>query len=206
MTDATPVPAGYLRNSAGHLVPESLVKAEHLLEDELVRRLHAAARAQSLALAELRAKAFAEIDEFLGLLDEKYGAKRPETRGNLTLNSYDGSIRVQVAVGDYIAFGPELQVAKGLIDECLTQWSEGAQPHLRTIVLQAFDVGKEGKVRTDRVLRLRQLDIVDTAWTSAMEAINAAIRVSETKRYLRFYSRPAPGREHVQVALDIARV
>lgn len=34
------VPEGYMQDAKGRLVPIAAIKPEHLLEDELVRRLH----------------------------------------------------------------------------------------------------------------------------------------------------------------------
>lgn len=203
---APSVPEGYLRDSAGRLVPVANVKPEHLLEDRLVRELDEKARAVSARLEGLKAEAFAEIEAFIELLGQKYGASAGGAKGNLTLNSYDGSLRLQVAIGDHLSFGPELQVAKNLIDDCLNAWSQGANPHIRTIVNDAFDVGKEGKLRMDRILGLRRLEIDEPMWRRAMDAISDAIRVTQSKRYVRFYRRPRADQDYVQVPLDLARV
>ena len=32
-----------------------------------------------------------------------------------------------------VVFGPELQIAKGLVDECLNEWAEGARDEIRAI-------------------------------------------------------------------------
>ncbi|MFT8418999.1 MAG: hypothetical protein ABF636_09260 [Acetobacter sp.] len=42
-TASDTVPEGYMKDTKGRLVPLEAVKPEHLLEDELVRRLHEAA-------------------------------------------------------------------------------------------------------------------------------------------------------------------
>lgn len=203
MPDALPTD-GYLTDSAGRLVPVANVKAEHLLEDEIVRELDALAQEETRRLADLKATAFEKIGILQELLAQKYGAKAGGAKGNLTLNSYDGSIRVQVAVGDTLSFGPELQAAKALIDDCLDRWSEGANPHIRTIVHDAFDIGKEGKLRVDRILALRRLNIDDEAWVNAMAAIGDAIRSTHSKQYVRFYRRNAEG-QYGQIALDLAK-
>ena len=200
------VPEGYMLDSAGRLVPVANVKAEHLLEDRLVRELDERARGVTAALEGLKATAFAEIEALLALLAEKHGAERGGPRGNLTLHSYDGSVRVQVAIGDLLTFGPELQVAKTLIDSCLRRWTQGGNANLEAIVTDAFDVGKEGRVRVDRILGLRRLSIEDDEWKRAMEAISEAIRVVQSRRYVRFYRRSAADQPYVQVPLDIARV
>lgn len=200
------IPEGFMEDAAGRLVPIANVKPEHKLEDELVRALHAEAEGMKVALAEFKQRAFGRVHAYMELLEQHYGAKRGGKKGNLTLTSYDGSLRVTLAVGEYIGFGPELQVAKQLVDDCLRAWSEGANANLRTIVTDAFQVDKEGKVNADRILSLRRLSIADETWQRAMQAISDAIRVTRSKEYIRFHARPQPNEDHVMVPLDIARV
>ncbi|WP_431281630.1 DUF3164 family protein [Humitalea sp. 24SJ18S-53] len=206
-TDTTPqIPEGFRADAAGRLIPIASIKPEHLLEDELVQQLHGEALVLNHALLAFRAGAFERIRAYVALLEQHYGAKRGGKKGNLTLSSFDGALRVQLAVGEYIGFGPELQIAKQLVDECLRAWSEGANDNLRAIVNDAFQVDREGKVNADRILTLRRLAITDPVWQRAMEAIGDAIRVTSSKEYIRFHARPTPESEHVMLALDIARV
>ncbi|MEJ0015699.1 MAG: DUF3164 family protein [Acetobacteraceae bacterium] len=200
------MPAGFMQDAQGRLVPLALVKAEHKLEDQLVRDLYAGALQQSAALRDFRGKAAAEIAAFLSLLADQYGAPRGGAKGNLTLSSYDGTLRIQLAIGDQLAFGPELQVAKTLVDDCIRAWSEGADEKLLAIVNDAFAVDKQGKLNVDRILALRRLAIDDEAWQHAMSAISDAIRVVRSKEYLRFYQRAKPDEKFQQVPLDLASV
>jgi hypothetical protein len=199
------IPDGFMADSSGRLVPIANVREEHKLEDELVRQLHSRAVALSEALRQFRENGFAEIAALMEMLAERYQAPKGGAKGNMTLSSYDGSLRVQVAIGDYLTFGPELQIAKRLVDACLVRWSQGANDNLRTIINDAFAVDKEGKLKVDRILGLRRLEIVDPEWKSAMEAIGDAVRVTHSKQYLRLYRRAADG-AYAQVPLDVARV
>lgn len=198
------VPDGYLRDGQGRLVPVANVKPEHMLEDDLVRQLHAEGARRSAELAAFKEQAFAEVGALLDVLASKHGAGKGGEKGNISLSSYDGSLRVTIAVGDQLAFGPELQAAKALIDSCLTRWSEGADPNIRAVIDCAFDVGKEGKLRVDRILGLRRLAIDDDEWKRAMEAIGDALRVTSSTRYVRLHRRLPEG-GFKQVPLDIAR-
>jgi hypothetical protein len=204
MSETTEVPDGYRRNAHGALIPTRSIKPEHLLEDELALKLTARARALSRLLALFKAEAFAEVDAYLDLLSQQYGAKAGGVRGNLTLSAFDGSVKVQVAIGDRIELGPELQVAKTLIDGCIRGWSAGAGDNLRTVVMDAFQVDKEGRIDTQRILALRRLDIADAQWKQAMEAISNSVRVTRSKRYVRFYERRGQDTAVAQVPMDLA--
>lgn len=201
----TTIPDGFRQDAAGRLVPVANIKPEHLLEDEMVRKLLTEAETMQRALQVFRGATFECLRAFLDLLDQQYGAPRGGKKGNVTFTSYDGSIQIKIAVGDQISFGPELQTAKGLVDDCLRRWSEGANANLQTIVSDAFQVDKEGKVQADRILGLRRISIDDPVWKRAMEAISDAVRTTRSKEYVRFYRRPSPEQDYVLVALDIAR-
>jgi hypothetical protein len=199
-------PAGYMQDARGNLVPEANVKPEHKLEDELVRRLTMHAVSLNETLRTFRDVALEDMAAFRALLEEQYDVQRGGRKGNLTLRAFDGSMEVQVAIAEYLAFGPELQAAKALIDECVERWSEGANPHIKALVDHAFQVNKQGRIDTHRVLGLRRLDIDDAAWKRAMEAIGDAIRVLGSKTYIRFYTVDPKTGARRPVPLDIAAV
>lgn len=200
------IPDGYMQDARGALIPIDNVKAEHKLEDELVRKLVKEAVALSARLAGFRADAFETVDGFRDLVAQTYGVDRGGKKGNVTLTSYDGTLMVQIAVSEYLSFGPELQAAKALIDECVARWSEGADANLRTMVDHAFQVNKAGRIDTQRVLGLRQLDIEDPAWKRAMEAVSNAVRVVGSKSYARFYRVDPDTGNRQPIPLDLASV
>lgn len=205
MIDNPAVPDGYMQDAAGRLVPIANVRAEDLLEDELVRAIYQRGLEVRELLRQLRASAFEEIAIFQALLAEKHGATVGGPKGNLTLSSFDGRLRVQVAVGDNITFGPELATAKSLIDECLEEWCEGGDPNIKAVVNDAFDVRKEGKVQVGQILRLRRLNIDHPTWQRAMTAIADAIRIDSTSSYVRLYDRPWHDAPHQLLQLNIAK-
>lgn len=205
--DATPVvPDGYARDAQGRLVPLSKVKPEDQLEDALVRGLVDKAAELREIMGSFKIDALGEISSLIALLAEKYGAKVGGEKGNLTLSSYDGTLQVKVATGETLAFGPQVHVAKSLIDECLTKWTKDGDDNVKAIINDAFDVGKEGKLRLDRILGLRRLNITDEKWVLAMAAIGDAVRVESSKSYIRIYQRESPDKPFTQLTLDISKL
>ncbi|MEM8553997.1 MAG: DUF3164 family protein [Pseudomonadota bacterium] len=202
----TPVPEGYMRNAQGHLIPKEKVKPQHLLEDEMVQGLFAEAEEARQLLGILKARAFSKVADFRDLLADEYGVQRGGQKGNMTFWTYDGTLGVQIAVGESITFGPELEAAKTLIDECIMEWAEGSRSEIQALIGQAFQTSKQGKIDTARVLALRQLEIEDPKWQRAMQAISDAQRVSQTKTYVRFYQRDPVTKAETQLPLDIAGV
>jgi hypothetical protein len=148
----------YMTDSKGALVPIELVKSADKLRDQLVRELAASAEEASKSLAEFKAKAFAEVDAFLAMVADKYGAKAVPggEKGNVTLLSYDGRVRIQVQVADVISFKSEdLQACKSIIDALIAEWSADSQAEIRAIVMNAFRVDNAGQINRGALLGLR---------------------------------------------------
>jgi len=196
----------YVRKPKGELVVYSSIKPEHIEEDELVRRLALDAAEANAVLQQLREKTFAEVSALRALLAEKYGVKRRGKKGNITLATVDGSLRLTIAIGDTLTFGPELEVAKELIDECIRRWSEGSNNNIRALVDQAFQVDKNKGLNVDRILGLRRLKIEDESgdWEKAMNIIGDSIRTLSSKEYARFYRVDKDTGADLPIKLDLA--
>ncbi|MCW5711292.1 DUF3164 family protein [Shinella sp.] len=198
----------YVRKPKGELVLYSSLKPEHVEEDELVRRLAGKAAAVNALLASLREETLAEVTALRALLAEKYGVKRRGKKGNITLVTVDGSTRLNISIGETLTFGPELEVAKELIDECIRRWSEGSNNNIRALVDQAFQVDKNKGLNVDRILGLRRLKIVDDTgdWEKAMNIIGDSVRTLASKEYARFYVVDKETEEATPIKLDLANV
>jgi len=205
MTDQVSIPEGFMMDARGNLVHEDNIKAQHKLEDELVKKIHARAQPINSSLGAFRASSIEDIDDFVDLLVAEYGGKkRGGKKGNVTLTSFDGSMRVELVVAETLGFGPELIAAQELIEECLREWSESSHPNLRTIVERAFKLNKKGEISVSNVMSLHQYDFDDPRWHQAMAAINAATRANSTKRYVRVQERRGQSESYVTVPLDAA--
>jgi len=194
----------HLRDARGSLVPMTTIKPVDLLMDEVVRSMLGKAQAQSAAIAAFKADTFGQVRAFMDLLAQHHGTKLGGRKGNVTLTSFDGMFKVQVQVADLIEFGPELQVAKSLIDECLTEWASGSGAELRAIVNRAFSVEKEGQINRAELFRLMQVNITDPRWVRAMDAIRNSMRVIGSREYIRFYRRDRVDGPWHAVTLDLA--
>ncbi|TDB42092.1 DUF3164 family protein [Photorhabdus luminescens] len=199
-------PTGYWVDAKGVLTPISIIKTIDQERDNLVGEIVEQAITVNSALAELKLRAFADIQAFVDLSAEKYGAAKGGKKGNVTLYSYDGRFKIQRAMQDRIAFDERLQAAKELIDNCLADWTEGARPEIHALINQAFSTDKDGDINTGRVLALRRLDIDDERWQQAMVAIGEALQVIGSKSYIRVYERVGNTDQYKPISLDIAGV
>lgn len=195
----------FMVDAKGRHVPVDLVKPTDKLEDQLVRGLMNHAGELSNQVARFKGHCFEDIAAFLDLLAEKYQVtSKGGQKGNMTFTSFDGCMKVQVAIADQIGFGPELQIAKSLIDECIEEWSSDARSEIRALVDHAFEPRQEGKVNREALFSLRRVEIGDERWQRAMQAINDAIRVQGSKAYIRFYRREKPTEAWENVTVDLA--
>lgn len=199
------IPEGFKQDSKGRLVPESLIEPIDIERDDLVTRLVLGAKNKQKELIEFKDLAFGDIAAFVDLSLEKYDVQIGGDKGNITLFSFDGKYKIVRQIQDSLRFSEQLQAAKILIDECIQSWSIGSNDYLKVLVNGAFQVDKEGKISTGRVLSLRTHKIDDPKWKEAMNAIADSIRVVDSKRYVRFYERDSEGK-YQAISLDFANV
>jgi hypothetical protein len=192
-----------MTDSQGRQVPAELVSEIDKLRDQTVRKIADEAMKMKDVLAAFKQRIRDDIYTFVELSANRYGKSWGGKKGNLTLTTFDGKYRLVIAMNDQIVFDERLQVAQGIIGDCLDKWSDGARPEIRLLVNDAFQVDKAGKINTARVLGLRRLEITDPDWQKAMQAITESIQVSGSKQYLRFYERDGQGEYH-QIPLDVA--
>ncbi|MEM7667725.1 MAG: DUF3164 family protein [Pseudomonadota bacterium] len=215
MTDFTPAPLPdgrtelngktYMTDGKGALVPLEMVKPQHQLEDEVVRKIIGFWIACSEQVSRHKAHVIDDIDAFEGVLAQEYGATIGGKKGNKTLMSYDGLFRVRVQISDFIDFGSELQTAKGLVDECLNEWSEDARPEIRAVITNAFHTDKAGLVNRSEIIKLTRLPIEDERWKRAMDAIRDAQRVVGSKTYIRCSRRDRQDAPWQSITIDMAK-
>ena len=194
-----------MADAKGALVPLEMVKPADKLEDEIVRKIMGFAGDLSTQIARFRGHTMTDLGEFDALLDQEYGVKKGGKKGNRTYQTFDGLKKVVVSVADFIDFGPQLQVAKTLIDECLNEWSADSRPEIRAIVTRAFNTDKEGQINRSEILMLLRMQIEDERWLKAMAAIRDAMRVTGSKEYVRFYERHRITDGWSAVTIDLAK-
>lgn len=197
------VPAGYWQDADGRLIPEDMVRPLDRVRDQVVSDLVAGAIKAAAELAAFKARAFDEIAAFVERSAREYKVKLGGHKGNVSLTSYNGKYKIVRQVSETLQFDERLQVAKELIDQCIQRWGGESRPEMLILVQDAFQVDKQGKVSTSRVLGLRKHNIDDAKWKKAMAAITDSVHASSSKSYIRFYERGANG-DYRPISLDVA--
>lgn len=203
---STTIPAGYWQDANGALILVTKIKEIDKDRSRTVEQLCEQAKAESARLVGFKTTAMNAVNEFVARSLQQYDVKAGGAKGNVTLISFDGRYKVVRQMQESIVFDERLQAAKALIDECIGTWSKGSNANMKTLVNDAFQVDKQGKISTGRVLGLRRLEITDEKWLQAMQAISDSMRVASTKPYIRFYERDDRSGDYYPISLDLAGV
>jgi hypothetical protein len=193
-----------MRDGQGRLWPEDRVKESDKLVDQTVSKIIDYAEGLSAQIGRFKAHTFDDINTTQDLLRESYGVKKGGKKGNLTYTSFDGLKQVRIQNQDHMEFGPELQIAKELIDECITDWADGAKSEIRALVNHAFNVEKPGKVNREALFSLRRIQIEDARWKRAVQAINDSIQITGSATYVRIYTRQTTEDKWQPITIDLA--
>lgn len=203
MQDVT-IPEGFMLNPKGHWVPKETIDPLDLLRDEEVRAIMAEVEALQVQMREAKAAIEQRIADFMALSRQQYGVTLGGQKGNLSLPSYDASLKVVLSVSESIAFDERIAHAQALVTECLREWSSDSVAELKAIVEEAFQADKDGNINRWQIMRLLKIESQHEKWQQAMQAIRDSMYVNARKEYVRFYRRQDAKSKYELVALDFA--
>ena len=186
-------------------IPKHLRKDIDQLKDDTVNEIFSEGNKIMQSLSNFKTNSFESIETYMQILGEQYNIEY-SGKGNLTLSNYNNTKKVVRAVHDFIVFDEKLQIAKSLIDKCIHKWSNGANENIKVLVEHAFEVDKQGKVSTERVLGLRRLKIIDETWAEAMKAITDSLSTVGSRSYIRLYERLDEYATWKQISLNLSNV
>ena len=87
MTQPT-IPAGYMKNAAGHLVPTDQVREHDMLRDQVAREIATEALALNQRLREFKQRALTDVADLVRIAGERYevtlGGKNRTARDGVT--------------------------------------------------------------------------------------------------------------------------
>ena len=194
---------GYMKDAKGRLVPDDQVKMIDRARDDFVIETLKAWKKLQGEIKDFKEQLMGDFNAFVEMSAEQYGVKLGGVKGNVQLVSFDGSMKLTLAVSDSLSFDEQIKAAEALIHECAAEWTEGSRSEVKAIVNDAFQVDKKGNLSVTRILALRRLDINHPKWLKAMDAISNSVMSVGSKEYVRAYERD----EHdkwVGLPLDIA--
>jgi len=198
------VPENCLVDAKGRFCPIDTIRPQDKLEHQMVNKICDFAEDLSDQITRFKVHTFDDVGALVDLLREQYSVKKGGNKGNMTFTSFDGLLRVKIQIQDHMEFGPELKIAKDLIDECITDWATGSKAEIQALVNHAFNVDKPGQVNREALFSLRRIDIDDERWKQAVQAINDSIRITGSKSYVRIYRRANVEAKWENITIDLA--
>lgn len=196
----------YLNSTNGNLRRVDSLSAKDALIHERVYGMIGYARSLAAEIARFKAHTFADIDALDAMLAQEYGVISKSVKGNRTFTSADGRYKVGIKINTPEVIGPELQQAKALIDEIILEKGAAADPVLAALAALAFDVGKQGRVNTDMLRRLKKMEVADPRWPNIQRAIGDAITDGVSKSYITFHRWDGDSKGWKMIPLDLAAV
>lgn len=199
---------GFWINGKGETYHPDNVRVVDKIKDDMVERLGNTALQMSTAIADFKKNSNDEVNDYFALLLQDYGvdAKSKSVKGNISLENFSSTFKVELSVSENLQFDERIQVAKSLVDEFLIDETKGASPTIQTLITKAFEVDKKGNIDAKKIFALKQYDIQDERWNKAMSIIDESKKVAFTRSYIRFYTRESTDQKWVLIPLDIAAV
>lgn len=196
------IPAGWIPDAQGRLVRAEAVPPQDALRDQLVREIVQGAKFRAANLKAWRAQVLDDVRAFAATVAEKYGCKLGRGQG-ITLNSFDGALRVVIAKDDRVTFNEQLAIAKEMIWKCVERWTDGSRSEIRALVDAAFKASRNGKLSVTKIMSLRQVKIEDAEWLRAMDALTDSLQVVGSATYIRVYERMGSTDKYSLINLDV---
>lgn len=196
----------YWINPKGEEVHIGNVTEPDKLKNEMVTKIIANVKQKQSELAFFKKQVKQEILDYIDMLRDVYRMDplSRSKKGNFELVSYDGKFRVQIGIQDSINFDEKITLAKEKIDAFLKEQTKDAAPIVHTLVMEAFEVDKKGKLSAQNILKLRTLKVDHTEWKEAMDIIGDSIHIVSSKENIRFYERVGDENKWQLITLDFS--
>jgi hypothetical protein len=195
----------HMLNSQGHAVPVANISQADRLMTETVNTIFQHADELFAKIGRFKAHVFDDVYTTRDLMAEQYGLKRGGAKGNITLTRFDGLARVSIKIADRLAFGPQLQIAKQLVDDYIEAFRDDIPDEIMPLLTHAFQMEKPGIVNRHAIYGLQRLKIDHPIWKQAMQAITDSRMVLGSKSYICMERRADYGAPWQAVTIDLAK-
>lgn len=192
-------------DKTGTIVNVESISDEELFREEIVSKIITKVEKAERLLQKLKESIY---DDVYGYIDEMRAKRninllKNAKKGNLTLQSYSGSKKIQIVVPTNYQLNEKIVLAKDKIDEYLDSITADSSNALRIIVKKIFGNSNGIDVRLAR--SLRTWEIKDPLWMEAMGLIDEATEETSGKKYLNFYRRAGVEDDWEAISLNFAR-
>lgn len=191
------------KNPKGDPVPVDMMKEVNILKDHVGRLLVSLALEYHEALKGLKAFSLSILDQY-----RKRHAMINNTEpaeGGITVATFDQTMKVETYFHPFTTFGEGLKQAKKLMGDVISEGTQGINPVLREIFLDAFTL-KDGQVSTSKVDHLASYEVDDPRWIKAVQIINDDKILRYRKQYLRFQIKEKKDGSWQTIYIDLSKI
>jgi Skp family chaperone for outer membrane proteins len=192
----------YWVDAEGMNVPRKYIPEHDRLRDEMVTEVFEDVQKLHKELENLKETIREKTSAYLDKVADKYGEK---WQGNAQLLDFSGERSIEIKISKNIEFDERLQIAKQKIDNYIKELVKNSGRDLVLLVNRAFRVDNKGKVDVRQILGLKQIAIDNPDWQEAMQLIDDAIKVTNTRKYFNFRQRNENG-EWETVTLNFSAI
>lgn len=179
-------------------------KLEKMQESEIGKILKKAEYLNE-KLTDFKAMVAESCENIIKIYAEKNKINTEEWKGNLSLMSFDRSIKVELSANARIEFDDlAIKACKALLDEFLSENIDAKNAFISEIVTDAFSTSR-GKLDTKKVLSLLKYEskIQDEKFQKAMKFLKESIRNTGSRNYYRVSVKDESG-AWKQIKLDFS--
>lgn len=194
----------HMLDSKGRAVPLANVSDADKLMSETVDTILRFADDLAAQLSRFKGHTFDDVYTTRDLMAEKFGITRGGEKGNITLTHFNGLSRISIKMQEQMAFGPQLQMAKTLVDDYIEAYRDEIPDEIMPLLTHAFQMEKPGIVNTHAIYGLQRLKIDHPIWKQAMQAITESRIVLGSKAYINMQRRADYGAPWQTVTIDLA--
>jgi hypothetical protein len=192
------------KNHKGEIVPANYVPDFDKKKEKVIERHFKRAQEVNALLDKFKKEALEQCDGIYESMMAHANIELSERKGNYTLNSFDKSIKIEVAVQDRIEFDDNINFAQKKIEEFLQLKMEGTDLELVELITNAFKTNK-GKLDNKRILSLFRYKITHPLWLEAIELITKSIQTNSSTRYFTIWQKNEEG-TYKQIQLNFSSI
>jgi len=197
---------GEWENRNGKPIDPKLIPIQYKRRDKTVEDIFEMVFGLSGKLGTTKSNIIKRIHKYLEYQAKRNKVEPKDISGNIQLSNYNNTMQVNLSRNDTISFDENLNLAKALIDKCLKKWSKSARSELRSIITDAFNIDRKGRVNIYSILKLKQIQSRDKDWKAAMDLINKAQNIVGSKQYLQFRMRNDVKEEWQSLSLNFSSI
>lgn len=195
------------KDEAGNTIPISHVKTVEKINERVTITIATKALKVSEAIAKLKEDIEQLTEQAFEAFRKEYKGKKEDHKGNISIFSFDRSIKIVVRVSEAIRFDDQtINLAKERLTEFLRDGISAKDTVIKDMVLDAFNTAG-GKLDVKKIFGLKRYAsrIEDSRYAEAMKLIDEAIRRPDSATYYQVWIRNSRG-EYDAVALSLADV